>query len=526
MARSHWFLAAGAVAVAGGATAVVVAGDSSTSDAAEEPTTLRAVQAEERDLIEYTTLTGSMTYATSTPVTAMADGTITAAVSDGDTVARGDVLYELNAQPVTVFYGDLPLYRPLAEGGEGEDVAILEANLAALGYHLDTDDDTDPEDLADDEAEFDTGFTVDGVFDAATADAVRRWQDDLGVDDTGVVNPTDVVVVDGPATASAVAIERGDSVRAGAALLTLNVDGAVVTFHSQHTGESELIAAAGEVANGDVLYTIDDEPVAALLTDDEDLALDRNLFNGAADGDDVEALEQLLADLGYDADGDLDVDGTFDSATTEAVEEWQEDLADEWEDVDIDGEVRPADLAVVATGTTLGEPVERTSDTVATGSVLYRATESEGTRIVTTAIEVADQSTMAEGDVVDVEFPDGAVVAGTVTHLATTSSVDPTDPNAEPQLAVEVTLSEVPAEAERFSELDVEVLLVDELTAGATVVPASALVATADGGYAVEVVEDATTGVTSLVAVEPGSFTDGFVAVTGIAPGTAVVVPS
>ncbi|MEM9135394.1 MAG: peptidoglycan-binding domain-containing protein, partial [Actinomycetota bacterium] len=197
MARSHWLLAAGAVVVAGGATAAVVVGDGSTSDAAEEPTTLRAVQAEERDLIEYTTLAGTMTYATSTAVTATADGTITAAVADGDEVARGDVLYELNAEPVTVFYGDLPLYRPLAEGDEGDDVEILEANLAALGYHLDVDDDTDLDDVAEDEADYDTDFTVDGVFDAATADAVRRWQDDLGVDDTGVVDPSAVVVIDG-----------------------------------------------------------------------------------------------------------------------------------------------------------------------------------------------------------------------------------------------------------------------------------------------------------------------------------------
>ncbi|MEM9133943.1 MAG: peptidoglycan-binding domain-containing protein, partial [Actinomycetota bacterium] len=376
------------------------------------------------------------------------------------------------------------------------------------------------------EADYDTDFTVDGVFDAATADAVRRWQDDLGVDDTGVVDPSAVVVIDGPATASAVAVERGDNVRAGTELLSLNVGATVITFHSRHAGEFDSIASPGEVANGDLLYVVDDEPVAALLTDDDELVLDRNLFNGVSDGDDVEAVEQLLADLGYDADGDLEVDDTFDGATAEAVEDWQEDLADEWDEVDVDAVIRPADLAVVPTGTVLGDPVDRTSDTVATGSVLFTSIAVDGARIVTTAIDVAEQSTLAEGDTVDIEFPDGATVAGTVTHLATTSTLDPTNPNAEPQLDVEITLSEVPAEVERFSELDVDVLLVDELTAGATVVPASALLATAEGGYAVEVVDDAATGATTLIEVEPGSFTDGFVAVTGITPGTAVVVPS
>ena len=50
-----------------------------------------------------------------------------------------------------------------------------------------------------------------------------------------------------------------------------------------------------------------------------------------------------------------------------------------------------------------------------------------------------------------------------------------------------------------------------------------ALVATGDGGYAVEVVDG---GSTSFVAVEPGMFNDGMVEVDGITPGTDVVVAS
>ena len=71
-------------------------------------------------------------------------------------------------------------------------------------------------------------------------------------------------------------------------------------------------------------------------------------------------------------------------------------------------------------------------------------------------------------------------------------------------------------------ELDVEVKLVDELSAGATVVPVSALVARGDGTFEVEALT--TTG-TTFVPVDPGMFSDGVVAVEGIAPGTQVVVP-
>jgi hypothetical protein len=53
----------------------------------------------------------------------------------------------------------------------------VERNLVELGYD---------------------GFTVDESFTSATADAVRTWQSDLGVDDTGTVEPSRVVIASGP----------------------------------------------------------------------------------------------------------------------------------------------------------------------------------------------------------------------------------------------------------------------------------------------------------------------------------------
>ena len=55
-------------------------------------------------------------------------------------------------------------------------------------------------------------------------------------------------------------------------------------------------------------------------------------------------------------------------------------------------------------------------------------------------------------------------------------------------------------------------------------VPVEALLALAEGGYAVELAHD--DGTTSLVAVELGAFADGWVEVTGdVAEGDEVVVP-
>ena len=65
--------------------------------------------------------------------------------------------------------------------------------------------------------------------------------------------------------------------------------------------------------------------------------------------------------------------------------------------------------------------------------------------------------------------------------------------------------------------------MVTDSATGVTAVPVSALLALAEGGYAVEL--DGPSG-TRLVAVEPGFFADGMVEVEGaIEPGDRVVVP-
>ncbi len=73
-------------------------------------------------------------------------------------------------------YGGTPAYRDLRTGTEGRDVRALERNLSALGY---------------------TGFTVDDEYTWATAEAVKEWQDDRGLPETGVVELGRVVFAAG-----------------------------------------------------------------------------------------------------------------------------------------------------------------------------------------------------------------------------------------------------------------------------------------------------------------------------------------
>ncbi len=505
-------LAAALVAAILAAVAIVTLSSSSDSENTSEPqVTLRAVEAEQRDLIDYTNIDGTLQYANVITVGAGTEGLITDVANEGQTLARGDTAYEVNATPVVVFYGDVPFYRAMVEGASGDDVLLLEENLASLGYHAVEGDDGD---------DVDTGFTVDGTFDTATTEAVKRWQEDLGVSETGTVSPGDVVMVPGPSEASGVMVDIGSRVQTGSTIMTLNVASMVGGFYSAHTGAIDLAVPSGEIGSGQVLYSVDDLPVTAVVTE---VKFSRELSIGVDDGEDIEVLEQMLLDLGYDVDGDLEVDEEFDEDTSQAIEEWEEDLQDEWDDQVVDGVLSLDQIVTVDEGITVGAITSHDRDTLATGTELFTFGSNAGSRIVSTAIDVADQAMLAEGTEIDIEFPGGELVTGTVAYLASSSTTDPLDPTAGPQLAVEISLNSVPESAAELNELDVEVRLVDRLAANATVVPASALVATADGGFAVEVVSGNST---TFVAVDPGMFADGFVEVDGIEPGTAVVVPS
>ncbi|MBS1676445.1 MAG: peptidoglycan-binding protein [Actinobacteria bacterium] len=150
---------------------------------------------ERRTLAEHLTASGTIGYAGATTVPARLSGTVTALPAAGDVVRRGGRLYALAGEPVLLMYGTVPAYRTLAEGvGAGRDVEQLERNLAALG--------------------FDPG-TVDDEFTAATAAAVRAWQEDLGLEATGEVELGRVAFLRGPQRVTAPEARLGEALGGG-----------------------------------------------------------------------------------------------------------------------------------------------------------------------------------------------------------------------------------------------------------------------------------------------------------------------
>jgi Membrane-fusion protein len=146
------------------------------------------------DLVGRTDVDGTLGYADSYTITTSRGGRLTWLPDVGDVIRRGKRVYEVDGRPVPLFHGDTPLWRRLYLGvSDGKDVRVLERNLKALGYGDD--------------------MTVDTSFTWATAKAVKEWQEDLGVDETGRVSPEDVVVQPGDLRVAALRAALGGVAR-------------------------------------------------------------------------------------------------------------------------------------------------------------------------------------------------------------------------------------------------------------------------------------------------------------------------
>lgn len=109
--------------------------------------------------------------------------------------------------------------------------------------------------------------------------------------------------------------------------------------------------------SGDVLYTVDAQPVVALYGE---LPAWRTLSTASTEGKDIQQLEQALVALGYDPSGTVAVDDDFDADTEAMVRRWQAGLG-----VTVTGRVSLGSVVfirrastVAAVASAVGDPVE------------------------------------------------------------------------------------------------------------------------------------------------------------------------
>ncbi|SEP48975.1 peptidoglycan-binding domain-containing protein [Amycolatopsis saalfeldensis] len=126
---------AATVLVAGGATAYAFAARPAPPTAAAQPAPPVTTAVVKTTLTTSVTLNGSLGYGKATVYTGREPGTLTWLPAPGTVVHRGERLYTVDAKPVLLFVGDLPLYRPIdGTATPGPDLREVNANLRALGY--------------------------------------------------------------------------------------------------------------------------------------------------------------------------------------------------------------------------------------------------------------------------------------------------------------------------------------------------------------------------------------------------------
>ncbi|GFJ80063.1 peptidoglycan-binding protein [Phytohabitans houttuyneae] len=247
-------------------------------------------------LVQATTVQGELSHGDPVPLASHAQGTVTWLPAVGAAIARGGTLLRADELPVVLLYGALPIYRPLAAGVEGADVKQLESNLRALGY---------------------TGFTVDDEYTSSTANAVKRWQDDLGVTETGTVDASLVVVAPGAVRVAELTARVGSpaggevyTYTGTTRVVTVPVDageaawavkGATVTVTLPDSKEvTGKVASVGTVATGD---DSDDQPPGSTGTDSAQIEVIVTVADQWALG----SLQQTPVDVAYVADKREDV---------------------------------------------------------------------------------------------------------------------------------------------------------------------------------------------------------------------------
>lgn len=377
------------------------------------------------------------------PAVARSAGTVTALPDVGAVIEQGDVLFEIDGKPVVALYGATPSYRTLADLGTnmtGSDIQQLEEALDALGF------------VSEGE------LTIDDEFTSATASVVEQWQEAVGLEEDGVVDLGEVIFITGPTEVSSVSFSIGDVVNAGQQILTFS----------------------------------DSAPMI---------------------GNDVAQLEAALIALGFDAEGELEADTEFTSATSAAVKAFEEAYG-----LTVDGRLAAGEVLFTDSAVRVASRLTPLGGVVNSGTPILAVTGER--TFVTMNLPAADQGTLAEGMAVSVELPDGTDVAATVISVATVATLD----GNETVFEVEVELDD-PTAAAGLDEAPVDVSVVTDSVENVLAVPVGALLALAEGGYAVEV--DTGGGGTRLISVDPGFFADGLVEVSGegIKPGDRVVVP-
>ena len=471
-------------------------------------------------------------------------GVVTYLPKEGTIINFGEVLFAIDNKPVILVEGSVPFYRTLdLNSDSGPDILQIEKALVFLGYASED-------------------FVPDETFDEVTSSMLNNLYIDYKIETKSEVTAAEQVAINLKQT-EVEGIE--DNISDGGTTLA-EVNSKKKTLEDLQKDSVTTLAEVNSKKK-----TLDDaienstkenaawQAATDLIEDyNQQISLLKDLTNPRTSAkseqtrnDEIKSYEDLIEEQKRIREMEEGEGSVVDAAEALAIENAQKAYDDALksynEGIDQESELAKAkeeleELKLSAKSETfsptnayasdspiiIGSYINDTGSAVSLNSQLYNIS-SIGIEVVF-QVDASDQETVSVGDSVEIELPTDERVPTQITFI------DQVVTQTQAGEFIEVTLEVLnPEEIEAYDQAPVKVFVTTEISENVLYVPVNALLALAEGGYALEVYSGGTevgtfegeSGVdTSYVAVEIGVFTDGFVEVKGnISEGQIVVVP-
>ena len=493
-------------------------GTQNTEDSTSNKTLeLTTVSIQKGDLAKKEEYNGTLRQTDKKILNSPTNGVVTFLPKEGSVVNFGEVLFIIDNKPVILLQGSTPFYRTLDLNSDpGVDIQQVEEALVYLGYA-------------------DSTFVPDEVFDEQTSKMLNTLYIDYGIDTKSEITPTEQVLIN----------QKQDEIE----LLENTVSDGGTTLSEVNNKKKLLDDAKENATKENAAWQAAENEIERIqnLIDEltyESMSEDTRAGRKAQYEEDIKTQERIQSreagkESGIDAAEQLAIDNAQ-KAYDDTLESYNEgvdrdaELAKAREELNelqlssISETFSPTNAFASKTPIIAGSIINDLGSAVALNSPLYNIS-SVGIEVVF-QVDATDQETVTLGKNVEIELPTDERVPTVITFI------DQVVTQTQAGDFIEVVLEVLnPEEVEAYDQAPVKVFLTTEVSENVLYVPVNALLALAEGGYALEVYEGAAEGSTfegesgvdtTYVAVEIGVFTDGFVEVIGnIQEGQLVVVP-
>ena len=493
-------------------------GTQNTEDSTSSKTLeLTTVSIQKGDLAKKEEYNGTLRQTDKKILNSPTNGVVTFLPEEGSVVNFGEVLFIIDNKPVILLQGSTPFYRTLDLNSDpGVDIQQVEEALVYLGYA-------------------DSTFVPDEVFDEQTSKMLNTLYIDYGIDTKSEITPTEQVLIN----------QKQDEIE----LLENTVSDGGTTLSEVNNKKKLLDDAKENATKENAAWQAAEneiERIQNLIAEltYESMSEDTRAGRKAQYEEDIKTQERIQS---REAGKESGIDATEQLAIDNAQKAYDDTLESYNEGVDRDAELAkareelnelqlssisetfsPTNAFASKTPIIAGSIINDLGSAVALNSPLYNIS-SVGIEVVF-QVDATDQETVTLGKNVEIELPTDERVPTVITFI------DQVVTQTQAGDFIEVVLEVLnPEEVEAYDQAPVKVFLTTEVSENVLYVPVNALLALAEGGYALEVYEGVAEGSTfegesgvdtTYVAVEIGVFTDGFVEVIGnIQEGQLVVVP-